>query len=167
MASVIVCGIPKHTSGKYYCPYCSFESDDIDQFAVGMCWNCMYDETEDITMASKFKEGQEVVVKETTGKLTVVADGLYEVTTSSGAKVITGEGRLRSPRPSWWPLQIGDQLYANGYWWGYAEVETSPGHKSKRVVKLDSTKLYVARSPKAFIEEYPNATLTSRNGKYV
>ena len=41
-----LCGIPKTEDGRFYCPSCDFVSDEIEDFAVGMCWNCMYEEEE-------------------------------------------------------------------------------------------------------------------------
>lgn len=42
---VWLCGsIPKDLSGRYYCPYCKFNSNSIEDFAVGMCWYCVYGE---------------------------------------------------------------------------------------------------------------------------
>jgi hypothetical protein len=45
--SFIICGVPKNEEGKYFCPYCNFESDDIEQFAISMCWDCAFP-TEDM-----------------------------------------------------------------------------------------------------------------------
>ena len=46
--SIIICGISKNEEGLYYCPYCDFTSDDIEQFATSMCWDCAFpDELEE------------------------------------------------------------------------------------------------------------------------
>jgi hypothetical protein len=43
--TVILCGgISRGEDRLYHCPFCSFKSDDIEQFAIGMCWNCVYSE---------------------------------------------------------------------------------------------------------------------------
>ncbi len=42
--SVIICGLAPGTVKKYRCPFCDYESDDIDNFATAMCWNCVYAE---------------------------------------------------------------------------------------------------------------------------
>lgn len=40
--TMIICGIPRNQEGMYYCPYCDFVSDDIEQFAISMCWDCAF-----------------------------------------------------------------------------------------------------------------------------
>lgn len=44
--SIIICGIPKNEAGNYYCPDCGFTSGDIEDFAISMCWDCVYEEDE-------------------------------------------------------------------------------------------------------------------------
>jgi hypothetical protein len=44
-----VCGVPKTEDGRFYCPYCDFVSADIEQFATGMCWDCVFQEERDET----------------------------------------------------------------------------------------------------------------------
>ena len=39
---MIICGIPKNAEGLYYCPCCGFISENLDNFAIGMCWDCVY-----------------------------------------------------------------------------------------------------------------------------
>lgn len=39
---IIICRLPQGRTKKYGCPYCGFESDNLDDFAVGMCWSCVY-----------------------------------------------------------------------------------------------------------------------------
>lgn len=47
--SVIVCGTPKNEYGQFYCPICGFKDKNLEMFAIGMCWNCVFSEdTEDI-----------------------------------------------------------------------------------------------------------------------
>lgn len=40
--SIIVCGPGKGTEKKYSCICCGWETDDIEQMAVSMCWDCVY-----------------------------------------------------------------------------------------------------------------------------
>lgn len=42
MPGIIICGIDKGTTHAYKCPYCDFESDDLENFATSMCWECVY-----------------------------------------------------------------------------------------------------------------------------
>ena len=39
---IYICGIAKGTTHAYKCPYCDFESDDLEDFATSMCWDCVY-----------------------------------------------------------------------------------------------------------------------------
>lgn len=39
---IIICGLNPGTEKKHACPFCGFESDDIEDFATGMCWDCVY-----------------------------------------------------------------------------------------------------------------------------
>jgi hypothetical protein len=39
---IIICGIPPGKTLSYGCPCCDFESDDIEDFATSMCWECVY-----------------------------------------------------------------------------------------------------------------------------
>lgn len=83
MIGITVCGVPKDVNGEYYCPYCTYRSFSIEDFAVGMCWDCVFrddipqqegqtkEETEvTINSEKKFtiddvKAGQEVTVQQT------------------------------------------------------------------------------------------------------
>jgi protein-arginine kinase activator protein McsA len=40
--TIIICGLPKTEEEAYRCPYCGFTSFDIEQFAVSMCWECVF-----------------------------------------------------------------------------------------------------------------------------
>lgn len=44
--SYIICGLPKNDEGLFYCPFCGFSSDNIEEFATTMCWNCIFDYTD-------------------------------------------------------------------------------------------------------------------------
>lgn len=46
MTRIWICGISKGEDGLYHCPYCSFTSDSLEDFATGMCWDCVYDESD-------------------------------------------------------------------------------------------------------------------------
>lgn len=46
--TVIICGVPKKQDGTFYCPYCSFESEEIEDFATSMCWDCALADDEEI-----------------------------------------------------------------------------------------------------------------------
>lgn len=170
VSSVIICGTPKNEDGKYYCPYCGFESADLEKFAIGMCWDCLLgNEQENIQEEEmgKFAEGQQIVVKETVGKLTVLAGDLLEITTANGEKIITTPGRVRAVRPSWWPVKPGDSVLDDqGNRWNYREIETRPGVKNFKLVKYTGLG-YSTRSPARFIEENPKAKLYIREGSHV
>lgn len=69
MSGVIVCGIPKNEQGQYYCPYCDYKSDDIENFAIAMCWDCVFrndiEETKEETgimsnLDERYNQGEEI-----------------------------------------------------------------------------------------------------------
>jgi hypothetical protein len=40
-----ICRTPYNKeTGQYSCPYCEFTSDNVEDFAIGMCWDCVQDE---------------------------------------------------------------------------------------------------------------------------
>lgn len=39
---IIICGLPKGETLKYRCPVCTYESDDIEEFATTCCWECAF-----------------------------------------------------------------------------------------------------------------------------
>lgn len=41
-AMVFICGPGKGVEKKYACICCGWETDDIEQIAVNMCWDCVY-----------------------------------------------------------------------------------------------------------------------------
>lgn len=42
-AGIIVCGIQQGFEHNYRCPYCGHESDDLEDFAISMCWDCIWE----------------------------------------------------------------------------------------------------------------------------
>lgn len=66
--SITFCGVPVGHDGKYICPLCGYSSANIENFAVGMCWNCVFTEDyvtkEEAVMSNdfekRFNEGTEV-----------------------------------------------------------------------------------------------------------
>jgi len=38
----IMCGLDKGETHKYKCSFCDYESNNIDNFATSMCWECVY-----------------------------------------------------------------------------------------------------------------------------
>jgi len=39
--NVIICGLGKGKVKKYSCICCGWETDDIEEMAVSMCWDCV------------------------------------------------------------------------------------------------------------------------------
>lgn len=48
MSLIRVCSTPKNDAGEYSCPYCGYTSEDIENFAVGMCWDCVFSPEQDL-----------------------------------------------------------------------------------------------------------------------
>lgn len=60
--SIIICGPAKGKEKQYRCPVCGFEDDNAENFAVGMCWNCVYPEniTHGTISVESFRKGDSV-----------------------------------------------------------------------------------------------------------
>jgi hypothetical protein len=60
---LIICGLPKKQDGTFYCPYCNFESEEIEDFATSMCWDCAFPsgELEEVMQASLLEAGRNYV----------------------------------------------------------------------------------------------------------
>ena len=50
---MILCGVPKGDKARYRCPYCGFQSDDIEDFAVSMCWSCAFEPGDELSPAQR------------------------------------------------------------------------------------------------------------------
>jgi hypothetical protein len=80
--SITVCGTP-FNDGIYTCPLCHYSSDNIEDFAVGMCWNCVYNYKEDnlstqnemvlVTDINQIKPGMKVRAERTATVAEVIA----------------------------------------------------------------------------------------------
>lgn len=42
MINIISCGPDKGIEKLYKCIACDFESDDLENFGVSMCWECIF-----------------------------------------------------------------------------------------------------------------------------
>jgi hypothetical protein len=42
MNGIIICGPAKGEDKKYKCICCGWETDDLEQIAVNMCWDCVF-----------------------------------------------------------------------------------------------------------------------------
>jgi hypothetical protein len=39
--AIVICGLPRGENHEYKCMVCGFESDERDDYAVNMCWECI------------------------------------------------------------------------------------------------------------------------------
>jgi len=118
-----ICGIPKKQDDIYYCPYCNFESDDIEDFATSMCWDCAFseDETkEDVLDTSSIKVGDTIRVTKHFDQLAEVMSvgdrGFYDTKGSYYLNSVDASNKnngfdfslVKHKEPDHFPPQTGD-----------------------------------------------------------
>lgn len=136
--SVVLCSSPEKITGEdgsgWYCRYCKFVSGNIEDFAIGMCWNCVYNEepvNEEINQGGNMhigdiKPGQLILVsKEVIVSSVSQGDGLLYPVGGNGAKIRVAKPSYdrytdffvydtklikdkETTTPEHWPVQAGD-----------------------------------------------------------
>ena len=163
--SAIMCALPKKLSGEYYCPGCFFSSYKIDDFAISMCWDCVFSEPQDLNNLTREEDMSKNDKLETVNwenlnngdRIQVTAEVVVSsLDHSEGVIYVKGGGRIRakkafgsttpvfdvkkivSTQPDCWPVQKGD-VWRDGLGKEYHVIHEASSWSSAPVKIIDET----------------------------
>jgi hypothetical protein len=99
---IFFCGLPVNTRGAYYCPYCLYESYNLEEFATGMCWYCVWkcddNDGNSVNKEEKMTEIKEEVITDVTklkygDKIRVTREAVVSSTDRHSKTVRTKDNR--------------------------------------------------------------------------